>query len=163
MVIGRIMSRNSIFKELVQRTCWKPLVKLSIHPAYLGKNAFYSLSGQGGNFQYRRKTHKSGRHGNFFHELFLPLGVTLEQIPLINQNNAGPTMILCIAKHLGILLGNPFTCIDKDQGNVTAGQRAKCLKNGKFFQFIRCFTFPPDAGSVDEKVIILAVGEHGIN
>ena len=45
-VIWRVMPGNSIFEKLIERTCWKTLVELSVHLTDLRKNAFYSLAGK---------------------------------------------------------------------------------------------------------------------
>ena len=162
-VQGRLMMVHRRRQQSVQGAGRETLVKLAVHLADFRKYSLNSIAGLGGNPKHRRKGDKVGGQSHLFQQPVLTFFIIFNQVPLVDQDQECPAMVLGIADHPGILLRDTFLGINEHHTNITAAQSLKRLEDGKLFQFIRCLSLAADTCGVNEQIVILVPGEQSVN
>jgi len=138
-------------------------MKLTVHLTDLREKPFDPGPGQGGDFQYRGVGDKLDGLTHRLHQLFLTFFIVLDQVPFIDEDDQGSVLILGVADHLGILLGDALFGVDQHHGDIAAPQGLEGLEDGELLQLVGGFALAADAGGIDQQIVVLVATEQGVD
>ena len=117
------------FQDSIELPCYDSLLVLLIDIVNHIKNFCHPLTGQRRNRHGRRKGEKLGPHSQFSHVFFNSMGVFVQKIPFVQQENAATAPFKCIPGNVDILLRNSLFHIQNNQSDITAIQALECFNN----------------------------------
>ena len=163
LVRGRLHTSLGVCQHVIQHTGGNTGGCLIADIVDQLKKAIHTLAGLCRDKQNGRIGHISQITAHFFSHAVHGLTVFFDQIPLVDDNNAGLACFMGHTGHLSILLGDTFGGVDHDEAHIGTLNGHGSTEHAVLLNIFFHLGLLTDAGGINEHKLALVVFKTGVN